>query len=66
WVTGAVFGWVFAVVAVYNAIRFTETEVVQDTAQEPPALVQDFDAKSLSEIAPASGGNMDTATDLDE
>src|SRR5690606_3867266 len=58
WVSGAVLGWVIAVVAVYSVIR---TEEASHMAQQPAALEQessfadDLDAQEMNQIMPATG-----------
>lgn len=58
WVSGAVLGWVIAVVAVYSVLRTEETSHI---AQEPAATEPDtgfadeMNAQEMNQIMPAAG-----------
>lgn len=58
WVSGAVLGWVVAVVAVYSVIRTEEDALIARPPSDPKPqseFADDPDADRLNEVMPAAG-----------
>lgn len=62
WVSGAVIGWVVAVMVIYSALRAPdEPMMAEDNRQNPPALADEITPDMLNEIAPAAGSDLKVA-----
>ena len=60
WVSGAVLGWVVAVVAIYSILRTGDEPMIAeqvDPSKTSTPIAQEDDPESLNTIQPASGGN---------
>ncbi|RMF07528.1 MAG: hypothetical protein D6763_12140 [Alphaproteobacteria bacterium] len=58
WVSGAVLGWVVAVVAIYGLLRASDESVIADSQEmSTPAssIAQEHDPTILNKIEPAAG-----------
>lgn len=55
WVSGAVLGWVVAVVAIYGLLRASDEPMVADMEKLSPPIAQSADPDILNKIEPAAG-----------
>ncbi len=58
WVSGAVLGWVVAVVAIYSLLRASDQPLVAEDPgahNQPPPIAQEANPKDLNQITPAAG-----------
>jgi NADH:ubiquinone oxidoreductase subunit 6 (subunit J) len=55
WVSGAVLGWVVAVVAIYSILRTSDEPMIAERSNPDQTIIQGTDPERLNNIQPAAG-----------